>query len=616
MSKQSNRNGQARILSDDAEMQREGFISRVNKDTGDGDDKNNKHHPEGIERSAPMFVMELWSDWANERITKEATWVECEKAYLSKHTAANNQAKWKSKAFVPVSYNAVENIHAQLMSGLFPNANDFFDVVELEEEYALRAGVVKEMLAHQLNQSEFRAEFAHFVKQLITIGNSAAIVDWHDDNAGFHSSRFATLDMKYFHVDPYASDPTNANKIRRYWMTFAEASASGMFDDEALEDVRNAASRGADSQEDANRTAAAQASELTQGIDPHRGNIEITELWGTFEIDGTIYENHVVSIGNKSEVLRFEKSPYLHGKDPFIFTRYSVVAGEVYGIGALEPALPLQYLINTFTNQKVDELSIIINGMFKFKDDGVIDIDNLIAEPGACFEVGDMDNLQPIQPGGAVSLAYNEIADLERKFEEATGALKLVAGGAQGAGDRTTATEVMALTQSGNARFNETLAHIENTALSKALRKYVSNAAQFMKRNFVIKAVGADDAKTWLSISKDDLQGQYAIKMGGSKLVGVRELRLRNIMQYAQTIGGIEELKARMDWEKFDKKLWRELGFDNDMSMLKPAEDVQPPADMVAMMQQQGGQPQQPDMNPQMAQVMGGVTQGDTSDEQ
>lgn len=561
-----NRN-RAVILPDE---ENQGFISGA---------AGNAPDPERIQYDnvddAAAYVNKLWKDWEAERIDKESVWLECEKAYLSQHSSQNDMAKWKSKAFVPVSYNAVENIHAQLMSGLFPNANDFFEVDPLDEDYVIRAGVVKEMLKQQLLQSGFRGEFSHFVKQLITIGSSAAIVDWDEDDAGFRGSRLKTIDMKYFHVDPYAGEPHLANKMRRYWMTPEEAELSGIFDEDSLEAIGTVGALGAYTNEDANRITAAQASDLTQGIDPDRGGIEITELWGTFEIDGKIYENHVLSIGNGAAVLRFEASPYMHGRDPFIFTRYTIVPGEVYGIGALEPALPLQFLINTFTNQKVDELSIVINGMYKYVDDGVIDTDNIVSEPGALFEVGDIENIQNIAPSQAVALAYTEIADLERKFEEATGALKLVVGGAQSTGDRTTATEVLAITQSGNARFNETLAHVENTAFAPALRLYVSNAAQFMSQNFVVKAVGEEEAEEWLSISPEDIKGNYSIRPGGSRLVGVRELRLRNLMQYAQVIGQVEALATRMDWNKFNSKIWKELGFDADENMLK---DEQPPA--------------------------------------
>jgi len=572
-------------------------------------------------RGITGLVYEMWTRWAEERISKEKVWLQCEKAYLSKFDVSQGTPKWKSRAFVPASFSAVENIHSQIMSGLFPNER-FFDVYPMEDGYDVRAEAAKELLYQQVYASDFRTNVSQFLKQLIIIGNSAAIVDWSDEYSGedkiFSGSRFKTLDMKYFHVDPFASDPQTANKMRKYWLTYEEAEALDIFDDDALKLLKGAPSNGgiSSAQEDANHIATAQAADMTTGVDEKRGGLEITELWGSFEHDGERYDNYVCSVAN-GVLLRLQPSPYEHGRDPFIFARFSVVAGEAYGIGALEPALPLQYLINSFTNQKVDELSIIINGMYKFKDDGVIDIDNLVSEPGAMFEVADMDNLQGIAPTSAVSLAYQEIGDLERKFEEATGAIKLVAGGAPD-GART-ATEVMALTQSGNSRFNEILAQVEASVIRPALRMYLSNAAQFMSEEQSIKILGADEdneeVAAWTSIHPDDIQGRYDIKPGGSRLVAMREFRLKNLMTYLQTVGQVEALAPRLDWSKINKRIMRELGFDGDDDFLKPEQPQ-------AMAAPQPTQPQQAQpqsaaaMNPQLEQMMagqeGGVPDGAT----
>jgi len=556
-------------------------------------------------------VYEMWTRWAAERISKEKVWLQCEKAYLSKFDVTQGTPKWKSRAFVPASFSAVENIHSQIMSGLFPNER-FFDVHPMDDGFELRAAAAKELLYQQVYASDFRTNVSHFLKQLITIGNSAAIVDWSEEYSGdeqiFSGSRFKTLDMKYFHVDPFASDPHTANKLRKYWLTYEEAEALEIFDTDALKLLKGSAGNGgvSASQEDANHIATAQAADMTTGVDTNRGALEVTELWGSFEHDGEVYNNFVCSVAN-GVLLRLQPSPYEHGRDPFIFARYSVVAGEAYGIGALEPALPLQYLINSFTNQKVDELSIIINGMFKFKDDGVIDIDNLVAEPGALFEVADMDNFQPVTPASAVSLAYQEIGDLERKFEEATGAIKLVSGGAPD-GART-ATEVMALTQSGNSRFNEILAQVETSVIRTSLRMYLSNAAQFMSEEQSIKILGQDDADeidAWQSIHPDDLRGRYDIKPGGSRLVAMREFRLKNLMTYLQTVGQVQALAPRLDWAKINKRIMRELGFDDDDEFMKPEQAVQQPQPQQA----QGGAPTPAQANPLAEQMMAGQEAG------
>lgn len=559
------------------------------------------------------FVYDTWRKWSEERNSKELVWLECERAYLSKHSPNQNTARWKSKAFVPVSFNAVENIHSQIMAGLFPS-QDFFDVTPVQEGFDARASAVRSLLAHQLSESNFRDNFSAFLKQLITIGNSAAMVDWVVDRSGksviSECSRFTPLDMKYFHVDPFCSDPQRGNKMRRYWLTEDEAESLGWFVQEGIEEAAETSSAGGtiEGNEDANRRTAAQEADLTSGIDRDRGPLDIFELWGTFEYNGERFENYVVSVAN-GKLLRMLPSPYLDGRDPFIFCRYANVAGEAYGIGALEPALPLQYLINTFTNQKVDELSVIINGMFKYVDDGVIDVDNLISEPSALFEVGDINNLQRISPDTSVTMAYTEISDLERKFEEATGAIKLVAGGTPNMAR--TATEVMALTQSGNSRFAEQVANIESTGVTPALRKYIGNAKQFMKKAVSVRILGEAEP-AWIEVSPQDVSHEYTIRAGGSRLVGMRELRMRNLMQYIQIIGQIAPIAQRMDWDKLDRRIWRELGFDDSQSMLKPEQLVN-----AGMGAPQGAPPQgtptngqNPAVDQMMMGMMGGMPGG------
>jgi len=561
-------------------------------------------------RSLAGQVYETYSLWSTERINIEQTWLECRKAYLSQHSATQGVAKWKSRAFVPASFNAVENVHAQLMSGVMPTER-FFEVDPASEGEDVFAAAAKEVLLHQLRTSGFRSEFSAFIKQLLTIGNSAAMLDWETEKSGDkilrQGTRARTLDMNYFHVDPFASNVQTCDVMRRYWMSHEEAEMSGAFDADALEMVNRAVAAGiATGQDESNDISYKQAAGYTTGLDPARGPLQLTEKWGRFVIDDEVYENHVATIAN-GVVLRFEPSPYPNGRHPFVFARYSLVHGQVYGVGILEPALPLQYLINSFTNQKVDELSIIINGMFKFKDDGVIDIDNLVAEPAALFEVADMDNIQGIAPTSSVALAYTEIADLERKFEEATGAIKLSVGG-HPTGERT-ATEVMAITQSSNSRFNEALAHIEREALVPMLEMFLGNAADNLSDKQVIKIIGdsaEDEAEreAWLEVDKEDLARGFVIRAGGSRLVAMREFRLRNLMTYLQTVGQIEPLANRLDWDKVNARIWRDLGFDDDSVMLKPEQPQAPTAP--APQQAAPAAPNPADAGALIEQMMGG----------
>jgi len=514
------------------------------------------------------FVMETWDTWTKERVNKEAIWLECENAYLSHNDEKRIAQKWKSRAYIPASHSAVENIHAQLMKGAFP-VTGFFDVRSVSPGTDVRAQAARELLRNQIRRSQFRAEFSKFLKQLIIIGNSAAMVDWVKEYSGerlvYEGPRLKTLDMRYFHVDPFSSDEF-PNVMRRYWMSYEEAKATGLFDKQALLEAKQHAVASA-SQADANATEKKQAFGLTGTMHRRRGDIEITEFWGTMDIEEGVFENYVVSVANGSKLLRATPSPYANGRHPFVFAKYNPVAGEAYGIGALEPALDLQALINTFTNQKVDELSIIINGLFKYIDDGVIDAEQAEIEPGAWIEVGELDNLQAIHHDRAVSLAYTEIADLEKKFEEATGAIKLVAGGVPS--QPRTATETLALTQSGNARFDEILAHLEATAIQPMLELYLQHSAEFMSQETSVRILDSEEERqAWVSIRPEDLAHGYDIVPTGARQTGLREIRLKNLMQYLQIAGSTPQIAQRLDWNKVNQRIWRELGFDDDDTLM------------------------------------------------
>ena len=549
-------------------------------------------------------VIGLWDVWTKERETKESVWLQCERAYLSAHDEAKGPLKWNSKAYVPAANAAVENIHSQLMKGLFPHA-EAFDIKPTGPDAEFRAQAVRALLEYQMRRSSFRAEYSKFLKQMIIIGSSAATVDWHREFSGetlvFEGPRFTALDMKYFHVDPFSSD-ANPNILRKYWISTGEARRSKLFNDAAITSLNQIPAGTSATTQDAEAIAKKQAFGLTGDIHSDRGEIEVTEFWGTVEIEGEYFENYVISIANGSTVLRCDPSPYSSGKHPFVYDVYNPVAGEAYGIGALEPALDLQYLINTFTNQKVDELSIIINGIYKYIDDGVIDSEQQTIHPGAWIEVGDMTNLEPIHPSQSVALAYNEIQDLERKFEEATGALKLVSGGMP-KGTRT-ATETMAIQQSGNSRFDEILAHIETHSVQQAMYLYMAHSAQFLTDELAVKIVGQDRAE-WLTVSPEDLAMNFEIIPGGARMAGIREMRMRNLLQYLQTVGGIEAISQRLDWDKVDKRIWREMGFNDEESLLLPA-PAQP-----ALGEEAAGAAGQPAGAPDLAalasQIMGGA---------
>lgn len=89
-------------------------------------------------------------------------------------------------------------------------------------------------------------------------------------------------------------------------------------------------------------------------------------------------------------------------------------------------------------------------------------------------------------------------------------------------------------------------------------------------------------------------------------------MRLRNLLQYAQIIGQIQPIAQRMDWDKFNKRIWRELGFDAGDSLLKDVQESPqiPAATQQPQQRQQQVPAQAPDLNAIIGQMQTGQEGG------
>ena len=70
------------------------------------------------------------------------------------------------------------------------------------------------------------------------------------------------------------------------------------------------------------------------------------------------------------------------GSNPFIVYRWSKCAGEVYGRGPLQLALPAIKTANLVIELILENAQMAISGMYQVEDDGVINVDNIQLIPG------------------------------------------------------------------------------------------------------------------------------------------------------------------------------------------------------------------------------------------
>lgn len=98
---------------------------------------------------------------------------------------------------------------------------------------------------------------------------------------------------------------------------------------------------------------------------------------------------------------------------PVVVPRWLKIPGTDYARGPVFDALPDVKTLNKVKENMLLNMDMHITGMFKVKDDGVINPNTIKFGARRIIPVGDMDNLQPLTSGGDISFAMNEIANLQ-----------------------------------------------------------------------------------------------------------------------------------------------------------------------------------------------------------
>lgn len=98
---------------------------------------------------------------------------------------------------------------------------------------------------------------------------------------------------------------------------------------------------------------------------------------------------------------------------PVIVPRWLKIPGTDYARGPVFDALPDIKSLNKVKENMLLNMDMHITGMFKVKDDGVINPNTIKFGARRVIPVGDMDNIQPLVSGGDIQFAMNEITSLQ-----------------------------------------------------------------------------------------------------------------------------------------------------------------------------------------------------------
>lgn len=258
--------------------------------------------------------------------------------------------------------------------------------------------------------------------------------------------------------------------------------------------------------------------------------VDIYDYWGGYDLDGDGYEEeyHIVMAADQPKILRIEEPPYYHGKRPYVRYNFLREPNQFYGIGIGQMIQHLQEEINAIHNQRMDNVNLIINKVFKYRPNEYFeDPDDIIFAPGSKIPVNEMDDIMPLVTGDVPVSSYNEEQIVRDYIERLTGVTDFSLGRIPSTARRTPATLGIAVIAEGNKKLQERLILLQES-LEEVLDMVQWLYYQFIPQEKVFKAPGAS---VLMTITPEDLRHQYRFDITGADVTTSKEIRFQQSLQ-------------------------------------------------------------------------------------
>lgn len=601
------------------------FTTTALSGTGPGSIHSKTSGPD--EEGLASSVTQLYQEYKNARHSRESTWLESWATYFGTPEAEeflrNRVARligdvnddWRHKVASGKGYEIVETINAYLETAFFPSS-EWFDVVpsddpELEEV----AKLTKKLVAKKLREAQFASYWELYIRQLLITGFSVLALPWEtrlvkrkrrveiETENGFEypsieeevpeydNVAFEVLDSFDCFLDPLATDLNHANFIRVIRQSKAHIMrkiATGEYDKLKPEDVAKHGHIPNSRRQQVSRF---------MGLEYYpEQEVEVLEFWGDITVDDHTYHDVVVTVVGTS-LARVEPNPYWGGK-PFVMGSAIPVPGRPYGMSPLEPVLGMIHQLNVLSNQRLDNLELIVDQMWGYIADGVVDPSNLVTEPGKIIPMAEPGNVFPLERGGqTLYVSYEETNILEQNIDKTVGVGAYI-GTQQGRkGERVTAQEIQAVRDAGGNRLSSIHGHIEQTQLHALLQKVIASCRQFVTYDEVLRYRGKAGEHIYAQIGPRELMYDYDIMPVGAEYVANKERQLQNVISFIELVAQMEQFADKVNWDELLRMVARRFGFQEDIDrFLVQNEGGQAQADpmeqavQAAMGQQPGGE--------------------------
>jgi hypothetical protein len=267
--------------------------------------------------------------------------------------------------------------------------------------------------------------------------------------------------------------------------------------------------------------------------DPSRKVCEVLEFWT---------DQKVHAVLNRLAVIRVQDNPFDHEQKPFIRIVDHLVEGEFWGIGEIEPLEGLQDYRNAVTNDRMDNVRLVLNRMFFWDPSLAEDKRDFQMRPGGLIRYDSKngparDVLTPVDMPDVTGSAYEEAAAVDDVVAKTSGVNDYTMG-ADSPTMNDTATGISLIQEAGATRFGLKTRLAEMTGLRRLAEHYGAIIQQFWDQERTIRLTGERGAYVWETWTPEAMQGalDYDIEVASS--VQTESMRQQMSLNLLNTLSG------------------------------------------------------------------------------
>ena len=269
-----------------------------------------------------------------------------------------------------------------------------------------------------------------------------------------------------------------------------------------------------------------------RNVDRTQDLVEVLEYWTP---------ERVITVGNRSVLLRDDPNPFWNGRMPFVVCSSLPDAFQIPGISVVEALAQLQEMLWTLQNQRLDVVRLLANLITVIRSD-VDDPEAFEWAPNAQWFVEDPSQVETLKIDPTVaSITLQAEALLKGDLQNIMGGLPMNSGTDSNTVDQSTATGVSIITTIAQRIIQARKQHYL-WAYAQLGKDFLMLYQQFLSYDRVIPILGQAGADAYHEITPVSIQGDYDVMIdvtSDSLMRQERRSEANSLLQIASQVAQI-----------------------------------------------------------------------------